>query len=220
MSHKIERDFKGMFIPKELYLNTTISWTQKIILLEVDSFSRNSLPCFISNSHLAKLIGISESGIEKAIKGLVDMDLLQRSVTKKVGGSHRTLKLTHTLVRVTPTVESETHPQLSEGDTRTLVRHTINKVTTNKVTKKRGEPSSLKECVEYFENLGSTLEEAEKFVDWYDSVGWKVKGGNKIKDWKACARQWKRRKFNSNGKKGFSSDNFSPEGLNDFVNNG
>jgi len=214
------RDFKGMFIPKQLYLDTTITWTQKIILLEVDSFSRNNLPCFVSNSHLAKLLGISESGIEKAIKGLVERDLLKRKLEKKAGGSHRTLKLTHNLVRVTPTVECGSHPHSGESDTHTQVRHTINKVTTNKVTVKKGEPSSLKECIEYFKKIESTTEEAEKFVDWYDSVGWRVKGGNKIKDWRACARQWKRRKFKTDGRKGFNSDNFSPEGIDDFVNNG
>ena len=214
------RDFKGMFIPKELYLDRSISWTQKIILLEVDSFSRNNLPCFVSNLHLANLLGISESGVEKAIKGLVERGLLLRKITRKAGGSHRTLKLTHTLVRVTPTVECVSHPQLSEGDTHSLVRPTINKGTTNKVTVKKGEPSSLKECIEYFKKIESTTEEAEKFVDWYDSVGWRVKGGNKIKDWRACARQWKRRKFKTDGRKGFNSDNFSPEGIDDFVNNG
>ena len=216
----MDRDFKGMFIPKQLYLDRSISWTQKIIMLEVDSFSRNNLPCFVSNLHLANLLGISESGVEKAIKGLVERGLLLRKITRKAGGSHRTLKLTHTLVRVTPTVECDSHPQLSEGDTHSSVRHTINKTTTNKVTIKKGKPSSLKECIEYFEKIDSTLEEAEKFVDWYDSVGWKVKGGNAIKDWKACARQWKRRNKQDNAKKGFNTGNFTPDALNDFVNNG
>ena len=64
------RQFKGVWIPAELYLDKSITWTQKIILLEVDSFSKNNLECFVSNEHLANLIGISESGIEKAIRGL------------------------------------------------------------------------------------------------------------------------------------------------------
>ena len=70
-------------------------------------------------------------------------------------------------------------------------------------------------------NKTISSDEELKFVDWYDSVGWKVKGGNTIKDWKACARQWKRRnKQNTNAKKGFSTDNFTPDALNNFVNNG
>ena len=37
--------------------------------------------------------------------------------------------------------------------------------------------------------------DAEKFVDFYSSKGWKV-GGQPMKDWKACCRTWER----SNGK--------------------
>tara|TARA_R110001583_G_scaffold195289_2_gene371514 strand:- start:2957 stop:3610 length:654 start_codon:yes stop_codon:yes gene_type:complete len=215
------RNFKGVWIPAALYLDTTISWTQKIILLEVDSFSKNNLECFVSNSHLANLLGISESGVEKAIASLVKKKLLKRKVTKKVGGSHRTLKATHTLLRVTPSIKCESHPESSVGDTQTLVRHTITNTTLTNITSKKGKPSSLEECIDYFFSLGLDKVEAEKFVDWYDGVGWKVKGGNKIKDWKACARQWNRRnKTHTNGKKGFNKDNFTPEALHDFVNKG
>ena len=66
--------------------------------------------------------------------------------------------------------------------------------------------------MEYFKELELSLDEAQKFLDWYDSVGWKVKGGNPIKDWKACARQWKRRnKQNKHDKKGFNPGNFTPD---------
>lgn len=42
--------------------------------------------------------------------------------------------------------------------------------------------------------------QAKKFVDYYDSNGWKV-GRNSMKDWKAAARNWKDRnaKFSNNG---------------------
>ena len=34
--------------------------------------------------------------------------------------------------------------------------------------------------------------DAERFVDYYSSVGWKV-GKNPMKDWKAAVRAWSRR---------------------------
>jgi len=217
----MSRDFKGVFIPASLYLDTSISWTQKIIMVEVDSFTKNGLDCFVSNLHLSKLLGLSSSGVEKSIKGLVDRKLVIRRITKKAGGgSYRTLKLTRSLVWVAPVVECESDPPLSTVLTRSSVRPTITNTTITNITYKKGKPSSLKECMEYFVKLGSNSEEAEKFIDWYDSVGWKAKGGNKIKDWKATARNWHKRKFKQDGRKGFNSDNFSPEGINDFVNNG
>ena len=208
------RQFKGVWIPAELYLDKTITWTQKIILLEVDSFSKNNLECFVSNEHLANLIGISESGIEKAIRGLVEINRLERK-RKVINGVNRRL------MRLPTSIECGSIPHSAEGTNLTQVRTTINN-NYNQVPKpKKGRPQSFDEVWEYFKDLELGLDEAQKFVDWYDSLGWKVKGGNTIKDWKACARQWKRRnKQNTNAKKGFSSDNFTPDALNNFVNNG
>ena len=148
--------------------------------------------------------------------------MLKRVVIKKAGGSHRTLKATHTQLRVPPTLKSETHPHSNEGDTLTPLRTTITNTTLTNTTTTKSKPSSKEEVTDYFLSIDCNLEEAEKFVDWYDSVGWKVRGGNKIKDWKATARQWKRRsKQNNNGKqKGFSAGNFTPNTLNDYVTNG
>ena len=208
------RQFKGVWIPAELYLDKTITWTQKIILLEVDSFSKNNLECFVSNEHLANLIGISESGIEKAIRGLVEINRLERK-RQVINGANRRL------MRLPTSIECGSVPHSTEGTNLTPLRTTINN-NYNQVPKpKKGRPQSFDEVWEYFKDLELGLDEAQKFVDWYDSVGWKVKGGNSIKDWKACARQWKRRnKQNTNAKKGFSSDNFTPDALNNFVNNG
>ena len=38
----------------------------------------------------------------------------------------------------------------------------------------------------------------EKFVDYYDSNGWKV-GKNPMKDWKAAVRTWEKNRFNDQG---------------------
>ena len=47
----MNRDFKGVWIPKGLYLNKDFSWIEKLIILEVNSFSANDLECFVSNDH-------------------------------------------------------------------------------------------------------------------------------------------------------------------------
>jgi len=209
------RNFKGVWIPADLYLDTNLTWTQKIILLEVDSFSKNNLDCFVSNEHLAGLIGISESGIEKAIRSLVDSKRLERNRTFINGGNRR-------LLRLPTSLRCGSQPHSDEVRTLTQVRHTITNDLNQLPKPIKGRPKNFDEVLNYFKSLGMFLDDAQKFVDWYDSVGWKVKGGNSIKDWKACARQWKRRnKQNThNGKKGFNRDNFTPEALNDFVNNG
>jgi hypothetical protein len=62
-------------------------------------------------------------------------------------------------------------------------------------------PPSLQEILGYFQELGSTEDEANKFFDHYTANGWKV-GRNAMKDWKATARNWNRNSNNfrnSNG---------------------
>lgn len=46
-------------------------------------------------------------------------------------------------------------------------------------------------AIEYFGELGLPRHEAEKFLDHYAANGFKQKGGTKIVDWKAAARNWR-----------------------------
>ena len=46
-----ERDFKGIWIPKEIYLSK-LPWMAKILYCEIDSFTKNGKECFISNKYL------------------------------------------------------------------------------------------------------------------------------------------------------------------------
>lgn len=50
------RDFKGVWIPKEIYFNNSLSWTEKILLVEIDSLDKGN-GCWASNEHFAKFLG-------------------------------------------------------------------------------------------------------------------------------------------------------------------
>ena len=47
---------------------------------------------------------------------------------------------------------------------------------------------TVDEVQEYI-SLNNYAVNAERFVDYYESNGWKV-GRNPMKDWKACVRTW------------------------------
>jgi len=36
-----KRDFKGVWIPKQIYLNNSLSWPEKILLIEIDSLDKD-----------------------------------------------------------------------------------------------------------------------------------------------------------------------------------
>lgn len=55
---------------------------------------------------------------------------------------------------------------------------------------KRFAPPSLKDVLDYMTERGYPYQkEAESFIDYYSSNGWKV-GKNAMRDWKAATRNW------------------------------
>lgn len=66
-----------------------------------------------------------------------------------------------------------------------------------KKTRKRFQKPTSSELKEYSASISFQDFDAEKFLDYYDSNGWKV-GKNPMVDWKATVRGWK--KNGSNGK--------------------
>jgi hypothetical protein len=51
-------------------------------------------------------------------------------------------------------------------------------------------PPSLEMILEYFSFRQSSQTEANKFFNYYSSIGWLIGGKTKMKDWKAAARNW------------------------------
>ena len=51
-------------------------------------------------------------------------------------------------------------------------------------------PPNYEELQNYFIEKKSTIQEAEKFFNYYTSKGWLVGGKSKMKDWKASSNNW------------------------------
>jgi hypothetical protein len=62
-----------------------------------------------------------------------------------------------------------------------------------KAKPKRFIPPTVEEVSEYCSERNNDID-AQKFVDYYSSNGWKV-GKNKMVDWKACVRTWERNDY-------------------------
>jgi len=224
---EVTRQFKGIWIPAEIWLSKELKPIDKILLADIDSFTGNGKAFYKSNATIAEDLCVSVSTAKRAIKTLLTQNHINISGTTTTRVCTSLIGFKH-LGQNEPKGQIErgkVHNELGKGQndpplgSKWPPTNTVTSSVTNSTTKK-GKPSSLEECSMYFLDIGSTPEEATKFHDWFDQVGWRVKGGNKIKDWKAASRSWTKRKFKSNGSKGFNADNFSPEGLHDFVNNG
>jgi Helix-turn-helix domain len=84
----LERDFKGVWIPKEVWLNEDLGWSEKLLLVEIDSLAKNG-ECFASNEYLGKFLRLSKKRVSELItdlnrRGYLTVDLIYKEGTKEV----------------------------------------------------------------------------------------------------------------------------------------
>ena len=75
MEEKYQRDFKGVWIPKEIWLNRDLSVMEKLFLVEIDSLD-NEQGCFASNKHFSDFFDISKGRCTQIIKSLEEKGLV------------------------------------------------------------------------------------------------------------------------------------------------
>jgi len=75
----MDRQFKGIWIPADVWLNKDLTLIDKVILAEVDSFSGNGKSYFKSNATLSDETGLGVSTISRSVKKLIDLGLISSS---------------------------------------------------------------------------------------------------------------------------------------------
>ena len=94
------RDFKGVWIPKEIYMANDLNWTEKILLVEIDTLDGTE-GCFESNSYFSGLLKVSKASVSKAISSLIDKGYVTRSFTYKQHSRQIDKRILHTTVGFT-----------------------------------------------------------------------------------------------------------------------
>lgn len=67
----MERQTKGIWIPIEIWEDKNLSWNERILLLDIDSFTTKDKDCFISNEYIANLLNVSETTANKILSSLI-----------------------------------------------------------------------------------------------------------------------------------------------------
>lgn len=73
----MEREFKGVWIPKEVWLNKELSLTEKALLAEIDSFTGEGKAFYKSNDTIQEEYKVSRPTISKALKKLEGMGFIK-----------------------------------------------------------------------------------------------------------------------------------------------
>src|SRR6266511_5806367 len=79
---RLPRDFKGVWIPKEIWLSGELSLLEKVLFVEIHSLD-NERGCYASNRHFAEFFGISERQIRTYIGSLRDKGFITVSIQNR-----------------------------------------------------------------------------------------------------------------------------------------
>ena len=71
------RDFKGVWIPREIWLDERLNAVDKVILAEIDSLGNSESGCYASNKYFAEFCGCSEVKVSRTISKLNQLGLIE-----------------------------------------------------------------------------------------------------------------------------------------------
>ena len=77
-----ERDFKGVWIPKEIWLSKNLTLQEKVMLVEIDSLD-NEKGCFATNQYFANFFDISKTRVSLILKSLIDNGFITCKIVYK-----------------------------------------------------------------------------------------------------------------------------------------
>ena len=97
------RDFKGVWIPKEIWLRKDLNALDKMIFDEIDSLD-NENHCTAGNEYFAEFCQCSESKVTKTVKKLIDLGLVEQI---HFDGRHRKLRVVKNTIESSKKYEAE-----------------------------------------------------------------------------------------------------------------
>lgn len=172
-----QRDFKGVWISKEVWLDKRLNAIDKIILTEVDSLD-NEEHCTASNEYLAEFCQCSEKTVSRSISKLVELEYIK---ILKFNGRIRTM---------TTSVSRQPRQNVQADQTKCPPINIDNKLNTLKESKKEKFDAPTYEEVEEYARSKNRVDLARPFYDYFTEGNWKDSKGNKVKNWKQKMITW------------------------------
>ncbi len=92
-----DRDFKGVFIPKEIWITSELSAIEKLVWAEINSLDRE-FGCVADNKHFENSFQLSERQIQRVIKELKEKEFISVEINKSK--DTRTIKIIGKYARI------------------------------------------------------------------------------------------------------------------------
>ena len=190
-----ERDFKGVWIPKVVWLDNRLSALDKVILTEIDSLDQGERGCYASNQHIADFCQCSITKVSTSISKLIDLDYLY---VQKYDGRQRELKSRLSKIeRLTFKNNKADSQKLKESNTgNNTSTNTTRKIESTK--RKPFVPPTLEEVEKYCKDRNNAVD-ARKFFDYFTASDWVDGKGNPVRNWKQKIITWESYGSKDNG---------------------
>lgn len=157
------RDFKGVWIPKDIWLSKDMNLFEKCLLVEIDSLDCGPKHCFKSNETFAEFFQVSVPTVSRAVKSLAQKGFVSVALIKTPHGSERTIK---SLIKMISVTDQNDQTPTDQNDSQGNTSSSSKKKESNTATKhKHGE----------FSNVLLTDDELEKLktsfpLDWQQRI--------------------------------------------------
>ena len=194
----MNRDFRGIWIPKEIWLSKDLSTNEKILLAEIDSLGGSSDGCFASNQYFADFFDLSKDRISRLVSGLKNKGYITVELIYKEG----TCEVDKRIIKLNPYSYFYQGVQNHQGgigeNTKDITNNyninnnnkTSKKKTTKEVRHKYGEFKNVLLSDKDLEKLKTEYGEelVEKYIKKMDE--WIELNGRHYKNYYLALRQW------------------------------
>lgn len=187
------RDFKGVWIPKAVWLDDRLSALEKMILAEIDSLDCGSDGCYASNQYIAGFCQCSCTKVSLSVSKLVSLGYVTSSIHNRARVLKSCLSKSEDMLSKNESILSESESQPFKNCKPAFQKvKDINIEENNKDIHKRDSFTrpSVDEVRAYCLERENGVD-ADRFVAYYTANGWKV-GKNPMRDWRAAVRTWEK----------------------------
>ena len=74
-----QRIVKGIWIPIEIWCADDLNWNEKILLMEISSYTNREKDCYMSNEYVAKLLNITERSAGQILSSLMRKGFVEKT---------------------------------------------------------------------------------------------------------------------------------------------
>ncbi len=207
-------------IPANIRYDESLPPNAKLLYGEITALCNTEGYCWASNKYFAALYGVTDRTIQRWLevlteRGYIEIQIFCKNESKEF--ENRLISITELppdknvttpTTKMSPPLPTKMSPPPRQKCRREYYKLNITSNNTKEIYKEKSDkptrtcfiPPTVEEVKAYCKERNNDVD-AERFVNYYTSKGWKV-GGDKMQDWKSAVRNWEKNDIpNKPGKK-------------------